>query len=458
MTAAAVTTPRPGAAEPLRHAGGRPVVALLPWGDLIEDYLDAVGLSLDAFCDEMTGGWLFGYVEALQRAGWEPVLYVFSGHVRCPERRRHAPTGATLWVLPPSRAYRWLRRATAPDERRPNSQAARWLRRLRGEVRAEVAPYLATPPWRLARALRRERCAAVLCQEYEYPRFDVCVVLGKVLRIPVYATAQGGTGPAGWIERRLRPRAVRAAAGLVAAAEREAARVAAAYGVPPSRIARVFNPLDLAAWRVPAREEARGALGIPGSAVVVAWHGRVAVAAKGLDVLLEAWAQIERRSEGRDVRLLVVGAGPDADAFRERIRALGLRKLTWVDAFVLDRSQVRRYLAAADVYAFPSRHEGFPVAPVEAMATGLPLVAADAPGVRDILPRGEADGGLVVPRGDAAALAAALARLIDDAPLRERMGWRARARVEAAFSTEAVGAQLAALLAPTPRRDGRVAR
>jgi starch synthase len=424
----------------------RPVVALLPWGDLIEDYLDAIGLSLDAFCDEMTGGWLFGYVEALQGAGWGVVLCCFSGRVRRPERRWHAPTGAVLWVLPPSWLYRALRRVTAVAGQRP-----RWgLRRLKRAVRERALPYLATPPWQLARALRRERCRAVLCQEYEYPRFDVCVGLGKLLRLPVYATFQGGDRHAGRLEGWLRPRAVRAAAGLVIAAAAEAERVAAAYGVPRHRVARVFNPLDLAAWAVPDRTEAREAMGLPPDATVVAWHGRIAMAAKGLDVLLEAWAQVERRFEGRDVRLLVVGSGPDASAFRARIAALDLRGVTWHDAFVLDRASVRRSLGAADLYAFPSRHEGFPVAPIEAMASGLPLVAADAPGVRDILPRGEDDGGLIVPRGDAAALAAGLVRLMEDAPLREEMGRRARARIDAAFSTEVTGERLAAFLAAGP--------
>jgi glycosyltransferase involved in cell wall biosynthesis len=58
---------------------------------------------------------------------------------------------------------------------------------------------------------------------------------------------------------------------------------------------------------------------------------------------------------------------------------------------------MRQYLSVADVYVFPSRHEGFPVAPLEAMACGLPIVAAYAPGICDILSEGEESGGLVVP-------------------------------------------------------------
>ena len=46
-----------------------PSVAILPWGDVIEDYLDSIGVTRDEFCQEMTGGWLFNYVDALNGAG-----------------------------------------------------------------------------------------------------------------------------------------------------------------------------------------------------------------------------------------------------------------------------------------------------------------------------------------------------------------------------------------------------
>jgi starch synthase len=118
----------------------------------------------------------------------------------------------------------------------------------------------------------------------------------------------------------------------------------------------------------------------------------------------------------------------------------------WLNEFVQDRSVIRRYLSAADVYAFPSRQEGFPVAPIEAMACGLPMVAADAPGIPDILEGGEASGGLVVPRDNAVDLALALGRLLEDKAWGRELGRRARRRVESCFSLEAVGRQLRAFL------------
>jgi starch synthase len=143
---------------------------------------------------------------------------------------------------------------------------------------------------------------------------------------------------------------------------------------------------------------------------------------------------------------LLVGTGQHAEELGQRIATLRLPGVLWVNEFVQDRTAIRRYLSAADVYVFPSRHEGFPVAPIEAMACGLPLVAADAQGIPDILEGGEASGGLMVPRGNATELALALGRVLDDEAWSRELGRRARCRAEACFPLEAVGKQLRAFL------------
>jgi starch synthase len=304
----------------------------------------------------------------------------------------------------------------------------------------ELMPYLSTPVVALARELRRERCDALLVQDYEHARFDACLLLGRLTGRRVYATFQGGDRSHGRIERALRRLAVRRADGLFVAAGGEAARLRGRYALTGETIARVFNPLDLSEWRPGDRAAARKTLGLPRAARVVVWHGRVDFRRKGLDVLLEAWRRVCDERPGRDLRLFLVGTGNDAAELRAA--AAGVRGLVWVDEYVRDRGRLQTYLHAADVYAFASRHEGFAVAPLEAMASGLPVVAADAHGVGDLLEGGEDAGGIVVPRGDAAAFAAALARMLDDVALCRALGARARARVEGVFSLEVVGARL----------------
>ena len=215
-------------------------------------------------------------------------------------------------------------------------------------------------------------------------------------------------------------------------------------GVP---IARIANPLDTAEWRAEDRSAARAALGWPAAARIVAWHGRVDIRRKGLDVLLDAWELVSRRRSGRELRLELIGSGGDAEEFGALLAARRLPGVGWLDRYVRDPAAIRRHLSAADAWVLPSRHEGFPVALLEAMACGLPVVATAVSGVRDVLAAGEEHGGLVVAPDQADALAAALGRVVDDDTLARALGARARARVESAFSLDAVGGRLAALLA-----------
>lgn len=416
--------------------GADKTVALLPFGDLFDDFLDSIGVSLETFCAAMTGGWLFGYVEAMKAAGVRAVIVIVSARVATPTRATHGPTLTTIWILPPLGIYRALRGFQCRARRLPP---------LLVRALGEILPYLATPPRGIARVMRREGCDAILCQEYEYPRFDVCVLLGWLLRLPVVATFQGGDWQRGRLERAFRPLTVHAAAKLIVAPESEARRVCARYHLPSRNVARIFNPLDPHFYADARRDPARRALDIPDNARVAIWHGRVAMHAKGLDLLLDAWAHVCREHPGRDLRLLLVGTGEDAPVLR-RCLAAGPPGVRWVDEYLHDRAAIRQYLVAADVYAFASRHEGFPVAPIEAMACGLPVVATAVPGISDILAGGEDAGGVLVPPDDAAAFARALGRVLDNEDWGRELGERARGRVADAFSLEAVGVQLRTLV------------
>ncbi|MEJ1931764.1 glycosyltransferase family 4 protein [Nostoc sp. NIES-2111] len=428
-------------------------IALLHWGDLIEDFLDTIGVSFEAFCNEMSGGWMFGYIEALNLANVRTVLFCISARVNEPVRHTHKPTGATICVLPASKLYQVVRR--------PMLQPYGWtVKEVFGHVSGihrpflgvlkDAAPYLATPILHLARELRREGCEAILCQEYEYGRFDVCVLLGRLLSLPVFATFQGGDFQLSRWERFLRPLALSACAGLVVATQTEAQRLQSRYNFPSAKIARIFNPMDVAHWHkrdglrpaIGDRTQARTTLNIPLDAQVVVYHGRIEIYRKGLDILMDAWQHICQQRPDRDLRLLLVGTGSDAEKLAQLITEKQLSGVIWKNEYIRDRTMIQLYLSAANVYTLPSRHEGFPVAPIEAMSSSLPVVATDAPGVPDILPDGELSGGIIVPREDSTALAQALGSILDNTTWGYELGKRARARAETAFSLEAIGQQL----------------
>jgi len=424
----------------------RPRVAIVAWGDLVADWLGPLGVSLEEFRDEFTGSWMFGYVDALRSAGVDTTIVGITSAVRSPETWSHRPSGARLRLLPPAAPFRpvarWMLDEPIGDRRDLPTLGRATLR--------HVAPYLATPVSRLARLFREERLDAVLCQEYETPRFDACVLAGGIARTDVFAVFQGGDYQDSRIERLLRPLTIRRAAGLIVPTSSEIARVRARYRVRPARIAQIFNPVDTDVWRPRDRAAARSSLGIGEDAVVAIWHGQVQLRRKGLDLLLDAWTDIERARPERELALLLVGSGADTAEVDRRIAAAGLRGARRIDRWVNDRSEMAGLLSAADVYVFPSRHEGFPLAPVEAMACGLPVVAADAQGVPDIFAAGEEHGGVVVARDDLGGLTHALGALIDGPDRRIALGQRARGRTETAFSVEAVGARLRSVLLGEP--------
>lgn len=150
---------------------------------------------------------------------------------------------------------------------------------------------------------------------------------------------------------------------------------------------------------------ARRELGLPAGAPLVAYVGRL-VPDKGVDVLLEA---VARRPE--PLHVLVAGRGPDEPALRAQARRLGLDgRAHFIGPLPMER--VGTAFRAADVVAMPSRHEPWGRVAVEAMACGVPLVA----GAAGHLPALVDGHGLLVPPGDAPALADALGAALHEAP------------------------------------------
>jgi glycosyltransferase involved in cell wall biosynthesis len=164
---------------------------------------------------------------------------------------------------------------------------------------------------------------------------------------------------------------------------------------------------------------------------------------KGVGELVEAIRLL--RGRGIACRCCLVGQ-PDAGNPASVTRA-------WLDERVAEgvieclgyRQDMPAVLRSAHVACLPSYREGMPKFLLEAAAAGLPLVATDVPGCRDVV-QPEVNGLLVPPR-DACALANALQRLIEDAGLRARMGQNARAIAEARFANERIFAEVRSVYA-----------
>jgi glycosyltransferase involved in cell wall biosynthesis len=174
------------------------------------------------------------------------------------------------------------------------------------------------------------------------------------------------------------------------------------------------------------RDATRRAEGAPEGALVAlalaALHRR-----KGLDVLLEALARPALR--GAELRLWIAGEGPERHRLEQLIAARGLASRVRLLGRREDKADL---LAACDLLVLPSRREGLGVAALEAMACARPVLASRVGGLADAVAHERT--GLLVPPEDPDALAAALARLLADPALRDRLGAAGPARIAEGFT------------------------
>ena len=212
---------------------------------------------------------------------------------------------------------------------------------------------------------------------------------------------------------------------------------AAAYLRRPAEV--VMHGVDAAAFR-PAADRAalRRELGLS-DGLWAGCFGRLR-AQKGVDVLVAAMLALMPARPA--LRCLLIGRS-DAPAFekglREGIAAAGLApRFRWIPH--LSWEDLARHHRAMDLYVAPPRWEGFGLTPLEAMASGVPVVATTVGAFPDLVAEGVT--GRLVPPGDATALAAAIAPLLDDAPLRRATGEAARAHVLARHRIEGEAAAL----------------
>jgi glycosyltransferase involved in cell wall biosynthesis len=212
-------------------------------------------------------------------------------------------------------------------------------------------------------------------------------------------------------------------------------------------------PLDGLSDPRAAREHVRAEFGILPDEVLIATVANMR-REKRYDMLMEAARILV--DEGLRVRFLAVGTGPLEDELRAARDELSLGSTFLFTGF---RTDVLDILAGCDLFVLASDHEGFPVAVMEALAVGVPVVST---AVGDV-PTAVSDGkeGLIVPPGDIGALAAALRSLVVDPSLRARMAVAARdtasrfdIRVAAARLEEIYDAVSAGASVRSPAQDG----
>ena len=195
-------------------------------------------------------------------------------------------------------------------------------------------------------------------------------------------------------------------------------------GWPEAKVEVSYNAVDLWLVEATAPPGLREQLGASETRPLVLTPARLD-AQKGHRTLFEAIARVP------DAVFALAGEGPEREPLEALAAQLGIGERV---RFLGRRDDVPQLLAACDVFALPSLYEGSSLAVLEAMAAGAPVVSSAIGGTNELVEDGES--GLLVPPGDAEALAAAMRRLLDDPELRERLASSARERVERDLTRE----------------------
>ncbi len=337
-----------------------------------------------------------------------------------PQWRRGAQDGGVAFHL-----YRY-----APT---PSMNTFGYAAGMRADVRLRlsamaVAPIALAAGWRLTRRVARDTRAAIVHAHWVIPSgaIGAAAAGGRPLVISLHGSdvfvaerhALGG----------LAARAAFARAAWVTACSADLRDRAIRLGAPADRTTVVPYGVDTTLFRPsPAtRRETRARLGIPDAAPMVFVVGRL-VEKKGFAYLVDAVAALS--SECPELRLAIAGAGDLDAALRQRAIDRGVANRVLFLGTV-SHEQIPALLAAADVVAAPSIRDdagnvdGLPNTVLEMMASGTPLVTTAAGGIGTVVDDGVT--ALVVAERDVPGLAAAIARLLRDAPLRAAMGARAR--------------------------------
>jgi glycosyltransferase involved in cell wall biosynthesis len=246
-------------------------------------------------------------------------------------------------------------------------------------------------------------------------------VLGRALRVPVVIATEHSWSFEGRPLRKALDRHLvgRYCDAFTAISAADCKRMIERVGVPADRVR--LMPLGI----IPRADRSaagclRRALGIPVAAPVVSVLGMLRPV-KALDVLIRAFPAV--LAEHPEARLLIAGEGAERRRLEATIAALGLGSSVLLLGLVNDIAPV---LAASDVYAQSSDSEGTPIAIMEAMNAGLPVVSTAVGGVPALV---DASCGLLVPPRDPGALGLAINKLLADPQARCTLGTAGRARV-----------------------------
>jgi glycosyltransferase involved in cell wall biosynthesis len=279
----------------------------------------------------------------------------------------------------------------------------------------------------LYRLLRRERFDVVHAHKFGSNVWGT--LIGRLARVPVIVAHEHTWSFEGQPVRRFLDRELigRGSSAFIAVSEEDRRRMIEIERVRPEKLLFVPNGIEP---RSPRGSDVRAELGIPADAPLIGAVG-VLRPQKALDVLVRAAAPLVR--ERADLRVLIVGEGPERQALTDLIASEGVGDRVLLTGF---RDDIPDVLEAFDVAVSSSAFEGSPLAMMEFMEAARPIVATSVGGVPDLIDDGV--HGRLVRAGDVDGLRAALREMLDDREAAARMGERAQERRRREFDLDVV--------------------
>ena len=278
--------------------------------------------------------------------------------------------------------------------------------------------------WQLFQLFRRERPHVV--HTHAWGTLVEGLVAARLARVPLVVHGEHGTLQLRPHQRRIQRWGWGLVDQVLSVSSRLASRMAAETRFPEGRVETIRNGVDLSRFGRLERAEARRLAGLPEGDVLVGTVGRL-VPVKDQATLIDAMALLSAR--GVRARLVLAGDGPLTADLVARAARRGISDRV---AFLGHRPDVENVLAGLDIFVLSSVSEGLSNTILEAMASGLPVVATRVGGAEELLDEGRT--GLLVPPGHPEKLAGAIEELIVDEPRRRAMGQRARQRAEQEFA------------------------
>jgi glycosyltransferase involved in cell wall biosynthesis len=285
--------------------------------------------------------------------------------------------------------------------------------------------------WIRAAALLVRQRGIALIHAHEFTGNTYGTLLAKLAGVPLIATVHGKNYYWEQIKRRLAYRLVCRLGTMVAVSEDLRRFVIRQVGVPERRIEVIYNGIEVIPTIGPEEaRQRRTELGVPEGERIVGAVGNL-YPVKGHKYLLETVPRVLAALPR--TTFLIVGRGELESSLKREVERQGFGHRVRVLGF---RDDVRALLAVMDVFALPSLSEGLPIALLEAMASGRPVVATNVGGVPELLVDGET--GFLVPPRDSEALASRLIWLLKDGEAAKRLGVNGRKRVLQHFSLQSM--------------------